>query len=265
MIEEHADGALRLTPGRIARVQISNPARRNAIGLAMWQVLPVLCARLAGDAGLRVVILGADPEGGAFSAGADISEFAQTYATADSTAAYNAAVRAAQGALRDLPCPVIAEVAGACYGGGCGLALSCDLRFAAASARFAITPARLGLAYSWEDTATLVEKVGPARAKDMLFSGRALAAGEALAIGLIDRVFADDALAAETLAYAESLAALSPASIRVAKAMVNRLTQPDPAGRAEMQAAYEATFAGPDFAEGRAAFLERRPPRFGDH
>jgi enoyl-CoA hydratase/carnithine racemase len=157
---------------------------------------------------------------------------------------------------------VIAEVAGACVGGGCGLALACDLRFAGASARFAITPARLGLAYSWDDTANLVEKVGPARAKDILFSGRFLSASEAYAISLVEWVVPDADLKRTVLDYAEGLAELSPASIKAAKAIVNRLADSDPKGREETRALFEATFLGRDFAEGRAAFRERRKPKF---
>jgi enoyl-CoA hydratase/carnithine racemase len=259
MAQDYADGLLQVTPGRVAVVEIANPDRRNAITQAMWAALPAIAAALDDDPAVRAVILRA--RGAAFSAGADIGEFDRVYADADSAAAYNALVRAAQAAWRDLPRPVIAEVAGACVGGGCGLALACDLRFAAQGARFGITPARLGLGYSWEDTGQLVEKVGPARAKDILFSGRLMPAAEALAIGMVERVFPDDSLRAETEAYAAAVADLSPASHRVTKATVNRLTAP---GRApeDVAALFRASFAGADFAEGRAAFRTRRKPVF---
>lgn len=262
--EDFAEGRLHLVPGRIARITIAAPTRRNAISRAMWAALPVLCARIAGDQSIRAVILRAEPaaDGPVFSAGADITEFAEVYATPDSTAAYNAAVRAGQQALADLPRPVIAAVAGACVGGGCGLALGADLRFAAEGARFGITPARLGLAYSLEDTARLVSVVGPSRAKDMLFSGRLLDAAEALRIGLVDRVVAPDALTAEVAAYAEALADLSPGSIRAAKAAVDAAASPDAARAAQARALVEAAFASADFHEGKRAFLEKRRPRF---
>ena len=262
---EYAGGRLLFVPGRIARLEIAAPERRNAIGREMWEALPAIAARVAADETCRVLVVSArsGPAGPVFSAGADIAEFAEVYATPESTAAYNARVRAAQAALRELPRPVIAEIAGACIGGGCGLALSCDLRFAARGARFGITPARLGLAYSYEDTAQLVAAVGPSRAKDILFSGRLLEADEALAAGLVDRILPDPgALAAAVLDFAAELAALSPASIRAAKAMVNAITAPDPTRAAALRPQFEATFSGPDFAEGRAAFLARRPPRF---
>ncbi|MFN0116481.1 MAG: enoyl-CoA hydratase-related protein [Paracoccaceae bacterium] len=256
-----ADGRLILTAGRIARIAINAPERKNALTAAMWAALPGICARISADEGIRVVVLAASG-GRAFSAGADIGEFAEVYATPEAAARYNAAVRAAQAALRSLDRPVIAEVGGACVGGGCGLALSCDLRFAGASARFGITPARLGIAYSWDDTAALVEKVGPGRAKDLLFSARLIGADEALRIGLVERVTPDAELSAAVLAYAGELAELSPASIRAAKAIVNRIAETDPQGREAVRAIWEAGFSGEDFREGRAAFLEARAPKF---
>jgi enoyl-CoA hydratase/carnithine racemase len=257
MTQSYADGRLLLSPGRIARLTLNAPASKNAISRAMWQALPDIAAFLT-DSDTRVLIVTGG--GGAFSAGADISEFESIYATPGSAAAANATVRAGQQAIRDIPFPVIAMIEGACVGGGCGLALSCDLRFATDSAFFAITPARLGIAYSAADTWALMEKVGPARAKDILFSARRLPASEALSIGLIDRVLPPDTLASETDAYAAVLAELSPASHRMTKATINALSTPPDA--VHLTAAFEALFTGPDFAEGRRAFLDKRKPAF---
>jgi enoyl-CoA hydratase/carnithine racemase len=262
-IYDYADGRLRLHQGRIAGIEINAPERRNAMARAMWEALPAICERIAADAEIRAVLLSATPDaGGMFSAGADISEFDTVYGDVASTRSYNLAVRVAQQALRDLPRPVIAVIAGACVGGGCGLALAADLRFASSAARFAITPARLGIAYSPEDTAQLIEKVGPARAKDILFSGRMLSAQEAFDFGLVDRVLEPAELEPAAMAYAEEVARLSSESIRTAKAIVNRLSQPDAETCRDLHAMFEASFSGPDFAEGRKAFLEKRPPAF---
>lgn len=257
-----ADGGLRLERGRISRLVLARPEVRNALTQAMWEGIAEAADRVARDDAVRVLVVTGEGDK-AFSGGADIAEFPTTYATPEAAAAYNGAVRRAQAAIAALPIPVIAEVRGACFGGGCGLALHCDLRFAARSARFAITPARLGLAYSFDDTARLVALVGPARAKDVLMSGRALPADEALAIGMADRVVADGELADTVQAYAEGLAALSPASIRVAKATVEEIAAGRTAPSTEVRAAFEATFSGPDFAEGYAAFMEKRKPDFG--
>jgi enoyl-CoA hydratase/carnithine racemase len=256
-----ANGEIRLLrDGGIAIIELNRPGKKNAISQAMWQGLAAIAAQLEADETCRTVIVrGA---GGNFSAGADIGEFEAVYASAQSAAQYNAVVRAAQLALRELPRPVIAMVEGVCVGGGCGIALACDLRFAASNARFAITPARLGIAYSFADTAQLVEKVGPARAKDILFSARMLDAPEALATGLVDRVHPQDALEGEVMAYAAQLSALSQTSIRAAKAMINAMGAPDKADAASFDQVFAESFSGPDFAEGREAFLARRAPKF---
>ena len=258
MIETFANGDMTLASGRIATLTLDRPGRRNAMTRAMWLALPAICDRVAADPGIRVLILrGAGDK--AFCAGADIAEFEEVYANAQTTSDYNAAVRNAQARLRDLPCPTLAAISGACFGGGCGLALACDLRLADASARFAITPARLGLAYSPADTWQLIEKVGVARAKDMLLSGRVLTPGEALSIGLIDRL-ADDAAAA-TRSYAAELAYLAPGAQRTIKAIANGLSQPA-ADDPRLHALFEASFAGAEFREGTRAFLEKRAPDF---
>lgn len=259
MIEKYyADGALVLTPGPIARLTLSAPATRNAMTRAMWQALLDALAAVADAPETRVLILtGAS---GAFSAGADISEFETVYASPESAAAYNARVRAALATLHDLALPVLARIEGPCVGGGVGLALACDLRFAADTAIFAITPSRLGIAYSPEDTAMLVSTVGVAAAKDLLYSGRRVAATEAHTLHLIDRITAPDALDQTVTDYAEMLAAASPAALRHTKRTISALAT----GRADpdLHTHFAALFSGPDFAEGRQAFRERRKPKF---
>ena len=257
-----ADGQLRLLgQGPVVTLELNQPAKHNAVSSAMWQALPEAVAAIEADAAIRVVLVrGAG--GRAFSAGADISEFAHVYSDPGRTEAYNAAVRAGQAALRHLARPVIAVIDGVCVGGGCGIALACDLRFASTAARFAITPARLGLAYSYADTAQLVEKVGPARAKDILFSGRMLPAEEALSIGLIDRVVEAAELEGVVRNYAQDLALLSQTSIRAAKAIVNMLVDDGAETRPEAARIAAESFEGPDFAEGFRAFTEKRKPDF---
>ncbi|MGA0827914.1 MAG: enoyl-CoA hydratase/isomerase family protein [Gemmobacter sp.] len=252
------DGQIRLEPGRIARIVIDAPASRNAMTAAMWGALPEIAARVGGDPTTRVVVL--TGAGGTFCAGADIGEFAETCATPERAAQYNATVRAGIGAISAIGRPVLARIEGACFGGGVALALACDLRFADAGATLAITPARLGIAYSPADTQLVVRAVGAARARDLLYSARRVGAPEAAAIGLIDRLCPAGTLDAEIADYAEGLAQLSPASIAQAKATIEALT----AGRTDpaIAAGFEALFVGPEFAEGRAAFLGRRPPRF---
>lgn len=259
--ESFAGGKLRLHRGRIAMLELNQPDRRNAVSQDMWQAFPDICAAVEADAAIKVLVLrGAG--GRAFSAGADISEFATVYADAESARSANDAIRRAQARLRAIDRPTIAMIDGVCIGGGLGIALACDFRFSVATAKFAITPARLGLAYSFHDTAQLVEKVGPVRAKDILFSARLLDAEEAFSIGLIDRVFTPDALLQEVTRYAEDLASLSQTSIRTAKAVVNGISDILAAHADRYSSLVDASFDGPDFREGYKAFLEKRSPEF---
>ena len=167
------------------------------------------CAAIAARAeALTVVVEGA---GGHFSAGADIAEFETVYRDAAATRDYVDAMQAALGALAALDRPTIAAIEGSAIGGGLAVALCCDLRFAADDAHLAAPPAKLGLLYGPVETSRLVALIGPARAKDLLFSGRRVAPAEALAIGLVDRVVPAAALKASVEDYAAALAAAQPA------------------------------------------------------
>lgn len=241
----------------IGRIVIRRPERRNAFSRAMWRRMAAMLDRAAAEPSLGVLlILG---EGGHFCAGADISEFADTYADAETAAAANAEIAAVVEALAAFTRPTIAAISGACVGGGVSLALACDLRVADATARFAVTPAKLGLIYAHGDTLRLVRAVGPARAKELLFTGRALDAAEAARIGLVGTL-AEDARA-EGDALASTLAAASRPALRAIKRMVDDAAAGVPEGP-QHRAAFAGTFHGADFAEGRAAFLEKRPARF---
>jgi len=247
------------THGRIAHLLIDRAAKRNAITQAMWEHLPALVGQAMADDAVRVMILRA-AEPGAFSAGADIAEFGAGARDPDWRRRNQAAIRAAMTALSSAPKPVVAAVEGDCVGGGCGLALACDVRMAAPVARFGITPARLGLVYSLHDTKLLVDLVGPSAAKRILYTAGLIDAAEALRIGMVDRI-ADDPVAA-AIALAEDIAAVSPHSVREAKAMIGRVL----AGQADDDDAtltlFAQAFEGPDFAEGVAAFLAKRKPEF---
>jgi enoyl-CoA hydratase/carnithine racemase len=198
----------------------------------------------------------------AFSPGADIQEFSEVFRDTQSTRTYNAAVRAAQIALERSNKPTLAAIYGPCVGGGCGIALACDLRFAAEDARFGITPSKLGLAYSPPDMKRLVALVGPSRAKDIIYSGRLLGGPEAKDAGLVDFLAPAADLEATASRYAMELLANSQHSIRTAKAIIDSVAgihvRPDD----ELHRIFEGTFQGHDFREGYAAFIAKRRPRF---
>jgi enoyl-CoA hydratase/carnithine racemase len=244
---------------RIAHLAIANPDRRNAMTAEMWRALPGLCARIEADRAVLAVILRG--EGDHFCAGADIAEFERVFADEATTRAYNAMVQNGLRALQALDKPVIAAIDGHCVGGGVSLLAQCDLVFASQEALFAVTPAKLGLVYGEADTRRLVARIGPARAKDLLFSGRRISAEDALRIGLVDRLIEGESVVEAALAYAAGLTELSQSSIRSQKKLIDAaasgLTSPELFARATDEAAASA-----DFGEGRAAFLARRKPDF---
>lgn len=244
----------------VATLLIDRPARRNAMDRAMWRALPALVATAVVDRGVAVLcVAGA---GGHFCGGADIGEFADCYATPEATAATNAAIREAVEALAACPKPTVALVQGACVGGGVALALACDLRLAADDARFAVTPVKLGLIYSHADTQRLVRAIGAGRAKELLFSARVVVAEEALRIGLIDRLSPKAAFVAESDSYLRSLAGASRPALRGVKAMVKAIEDGAVRETDALAGLFEDPFGGADFAEGYAAFLAKRLPRF---
>jgi enoyl-CoA hydratase/carnithine racemase len=245
--------------GPVARLLIDRPSRRNAMTHAMWGVLPALVADAMADDGVRVLIL-ASATPGLFCAGADIDEFADLAGQEAWRVANQAAIRASQYALAHSEKPVIAAIDGDCVGGGCGLAIACDLRVAAPSARFGITPARLGIVYSLFDTKLLVDLVGPARAKRILFTGALLDADASLSIGLIDEIAADPLAGAKALA--RTIAGNAQHSVRSGKAIVRRILVGQTDDDATTLAWFRDAFTLPDFAEGVAAFRAKRPPLF---
>jgi len=244
----------------LARIRLNSPSRRNAVSRAMWRALLGICAAIEARSDALVVVV--DGAGGHFCAGADISEFAEVYRDALATRDYVDAIQHGLSALAALDRPTIAALSGAAVGGGLGLALCCDLRFCAEDAYLAITPAKLGLLYGHVETRRLVELVGSARAKDLLFSGRRVDPGEALAIGLVDRVVPAEELQGHVSAYAETLARLSQKSIRGAKRAVDAIARGMQAESPAFRAAVEDAALGEDFLEGRAAFAAKRAPAF---
>lgn len=247
--------------GPVARLLIDRAAKRNALDQAMWESLPSLVEQAMATPSVRVLVL-ASAQPGIFCAGADIGEFAVAAQDVEWRGRNQAAIRRTQVTLARAAKPTIAAIDGDCVGGGCGLAIACDLRVATTRARFGVTPAKLGLVYPLHDTKLLVDLVGPAQAKRILFTAGLIDAGEAQRIGLVD-ILADD-LDAAVAELARSIAAVSPYSQQACKAIIRRILDGASDDDTASSGQFDAAFEGEDFREGVAAFLAKRPPSFRD-
>ncbi len=246
----------------LAWVVINRPRARNAMTRAVWQGLARELPALGHDPEVRVIVLrGAGDD--AFISGADISEFPEIRANAAMTAEYDRVTATAWLAIASVPQPVVAMVNGLCFGGGCSVALACDLRFAADHARFAIPAARLGLSYPLEAIEHLVHVVGLGAAADILLSARAFDAAEALRLGFVNQVVPRAELEQRTRDFAARMADNAPLTLAAHKLALRQLQRPA-AERdvAAIHAAGERCFNSEDYREGVAAFLEKRKPRF---
>ena len=243
----------------VATVRLNRPAKHNAINLGMWQALARLMPALAEDPAVDVVLLRGTP-GGPFSAGADVEEFSTLRSTAESAARYGEAVAAGEGAIVTFPKPTVAVVEGFAIGGGSQLALACDLRICSGEARFGITPAKLGIVYGLASTARLVDVVGPAWASWILMTGDLIDADTALRIGLVHEVCDD--IDARAGSLAETLTHRAQVSLLGAKALIRKVTEGSREEDDEVRRHYHDSLHSPEYAEGVAAFLAKRPPDF---
>jgi enoyl-CoA hydratase/carnithine racemase len=246
----------------IATVVFNRPKVRNAISLAMWSEIPAIIERLTQDGAVRAIVFrGAGTH--AFASGADISEFKENRKDAETAKAYNKTVERACASIRQCPQPTVAMVYGFCMGGAMAIAMACDLRFAADNSRYGIPAARLSITYELDAVRQLVDLVGPAYAKDILFSARTVNADEAFRIGLVQRLIPAGELEAATYDYLRNVAANAPLSVRGAKLQLEAIFEGmTPAHREEMRALRDRSFETEDFKEGTSAFLEKRPPKF---
>jgi enoyl-CoA hydratase/carnithine racemase len=239
--------------GAVARLALSRPEARNAIPLAGWSELAA-AVRAAG-ASASVLILSGIP-GGAFCAGADISDFEGFSGNPAARTAFRRAIREGLDALRDIPIATVALIEGACYGAGVAVAMACDLRVAGADAQFAITPAKLAISYPQEDVHRLVALVGAGQAARLLLSAESIDGAEAERIGLVERFLSTGAsAAAEGLAAA--IAANDAGSVRTLKAAL-RLAGEGVARDAGQDRAFDDLLGSDALADRLKAYRGRR-------
>lgn len=246
--------------GPVATIHLNQPAKRNAITIEMWRQMLQLVGAADRDPLVRVIVV--TGEGGAFAAGSDLEEFGQVAQNPSTAPATAEIIHQSEKKLYRAGKPTLAKISGPCVGAGCGVALCCDFRIADTTARFGITPARLGLVYSVADTKRLADVVGAARARDILFTGRIFGAEEALAMGLIDRLTPADQLDAAVSAYALQLTEASPFSVRAMKRHLQMVVEGAKDDTSETRAAFADAICGPDFQEGHDAFMGKRKPIF---
>ena len=241
----------------IAVVRLNRPEARNALSDALMDELVAALTELDADGEVRCIVLAGDER--AFAAGADIAELA----AATAVELYQAPRVARWDAIRKLQTPLVAAVSGWCLGGGCELAMTCDLIVASDTARFGQPETGLGIIPGAGGTQRLARAVGKALAMDMVLTGRVLTAHEALAAGLVARVVAREAWLDEAVRVAREIAARAPVAQRLAREAVDRAfeTGLDSGLDFERKALYLA-FASDDAREGLAAFVEKRRPEW---
>jgi enoyl-CoA hydratase/carnithine racemase len=246
--------------GAVARLTFNRPEARNAMTWAMYDALARACDDVERRDTTRVLVLrGA---GDAFVAGTDIRQFTE-FATAADGLAYERRMESVIDRLERLPVPTVAQVHGVAAGGGCVIALACDLRVCTRGAKFGVPIARtLGNCLSAANYARMVDLIGPARTKDLLYTGRLIDASEAEALGLVTRFAEPDTIDQVVDELAQSIAAHAPITIRVTKEALYRLARRRRLSEGEDDDLVGPCYASADFREGVNAFLEKRRPRF---
>jgi enoyl-CoA hydratase/carnithine racemase len=245
--------------GAVGTIIFDHEARRNAMTLDMWEAVPPICANFEADPEIHTVIIRGAGET-AFVAGADISQFGDRK---PGRGGYDRATGEAFRAIEELAKPTIALIHGFCIGGGLALAAAADIRYAAEDARFGLPPARLGIGYSAAGTGKLVDLVGPAVTKEIIYTADWYDVETALRWGLVNRVLPKADLDDYVAVQANTIASRAPLSQRAAKlAIADHLRPADKRRPEEVAAAVQACAESEDYAEGVTAFMEKRPPVF---
>ena len=247
--------------GAVAILTFNRPQARNALTWAMYDALVAACNRVDNDPAIRVFIIRA--AGDSFAAGTDISQFTG-FKTGDDGLEYEHRLDAVIDRLERVRIPTVAQVHGVAAGGGCAIALACDLRVCTPAARFGVPIARtLGNCLSAANYARLVDLIGPARTKDLLFTGRFVDVTEATALGLVTATAEPDGIDAAVRALANRIAAHAPLTLRATKETIRRIAE---SRRQAVDGVADdlvaACYASADFHEGIDAFLAKRQPKF---
>ena len=247
--------------GAVATVRLHNPSRRNAISAAMWSRLGALALEISERREVRAVVIRG--EGNVvFSGGADISGFAESRSDAATSRHYDDLVESTCGKIESILQPTVALIFGACVGAGASLASSCDLRMASEGAFFAVPAARLGLGYDPRGVARFIRVFGAAATRQLLLSADRLSAERAYALGAVHFLAPTDDCESRLSDLTARLTQNAPLTLHAAKLSLRAIESGDDALLSEAMRSCEDADASADYAEGRAAFAQRRPPEF---
>ncbi len=244
--------------GHVAQVTIDDVSRHNAMSLSMWTSLLAAFDEINRSPEIRVCVLRGAGEK-SFVSGANISEFETQRNSDASVAHYNDMVKRTQQAIFRCRVPVIAAISGICYGGGLGLALSCDMRYATPHSRFRMPAARLGLGYDIDNMQSFLNNLGPQATAEAFYTARVYDAQSAQAMGIVLAVVED--VFAHCTALAQEIATNAPLTIQAAKKTLVALAD-DEKDMMSVKTTIDACFKSTDYAEGRLAFAQKRSPLF---
>jgi enoyl-CoA hydratase len=262
-VRELAGGKiLARTDGHVGTLIFNQPEKRNAMSVEMWDGVAQILDEWEADGAIGCVVMAGTGDK-AFVSGADISQFEKLRSDADARAKYNHIIETGFQKIRDFPKPTIAQIRGYALGGGLAIAMMADLRITSETGVFGIPAARMSIAYGLEGIRNLVSLVGPARARMILYSAERLDAREALRIGLVNEVWADDKLEGRVSEIAAKIASNAPLSVRYSKFAITQLGHdPDKRDLAKLAKLKDECGMSADFVEGRRAFMEKRQPKF---
>jgi len=248
--------------GAIGWMVFNNPERHNAVSTDMWQAVPIILDAFEADPEIRSIVLTGAGEK-SFVAGADISQFEEARSSPEKVQEYEDISTAAFDRIASCRLPTIAMIDGYCIGGGLGIALACDLRFASEASTFGIPAAKLGLAYPLSSTKRLVDVVGPSSAKEIFFTARRFTHSEALGMGLINRVTPGAELETFVRATCAQVDDNAPLTVQNEKKIIDEIVrEADSFDAKTCFRQITECFGSADYAEGRAAFMEKRKPAF---
>jgi enoyl-CoA hydratase/carnithine racemase len=246
----------------VGLVTFNQPEKRNAMSMEMWTGLGEILDEFREDGSVRVVVFTGSGNK-AFVSGADISQFEKNRSNADAQQEYDRLTGVGREKFHAFPKPIIARIRGFCLGGGLAIAMGTDLRIAAADSQFGIPAARLSVAYAPDSVKRLIDLVGPAHARMILYTGRRIDAAEAERIGLINQMVDAEDLNETVLEIARTIADNAPLSVAASKLTINEMLKDE--SRRDMEAIRrigEICFNSADYKEGRTAFMEKRLPQF---